>query len=82
MMEKAEWKMLFGVKIPIISVEDNIVFKAILQRGEDEGKFDIEDIKSMIDHTEVDLQYLKRRIQLSKAEKRVMPLLRALITNL
>ncbi len=82
MMEKAEWKMLFNVKVPVISVEDNIVFKAILQRGEDEGKFDVEDIKSMIEQTEVDLQYLKRRIQLSKAEKRAMPLLRTLIPNL
>jgi hypothetical protein len=82
MMDRAEWKELFGVKVPVMSVEDNIVFKAILQRGETEGKFDVEDIKSMIKHTEIDLQYLRRRVQLSKAEKRVTPLLKPLIPNL
>ena len=82
MMNRVEWKRLFGVKVPVISVEDNIVFKAILQRGEAEGKFDIEDIKSMINHTGIDIVYLRRRVQLSKAEKRVMPLLKSLILNL
>ena len=82
MMDRAVWKELFGVKVPVMSVEDNIVFKAILQRGETEGKFDVEDIKSMVKHTEIDLQYLRRRVQLSKAEKRVTPLLKILIPNL
>ncbi len=82
MMDRAEWKELFGVKVPVIPVEDNIVFKAILQRGEAEGKLDVEDIKSMIKHTGVDLQYLQRRIQISKAEKRAKPLLKPLIQNL
>jgi predicted nucleotidyltransferase len=65
-----------------MSVEDNIVLKAILQRGEDEEKHDIEDIKSMIAHEKLDWQYLKERIQNCQAERRVSTLLKSLVPSL
>jgi predicted nucleotidyltransferase len=34
MVEKTKWKKLFGLSVPVMPVEDNIVFKVILQRGE------------------------------------------------
>jgi len=82
MIERANWKRLFGVDVPVMSVEDNIVLKAILQRGEERGKHDVEDIKSMIAHEKVDLKYLEKRIRKCQAEKRVTPLLKSLIPRM
>lgn len=82
MIERIQWKQLFGVTVPIIPVEDNIVFKAILQRGENQGKNDIEDIQQMIKNEEIDLEYLKNKIRKFNAEKRVMPILLSLIPSL
>jgi len=78
MVERAKWKKLFGISVPVISVEDNIVFKAILQRGEDKGKHDIEDIRCMAMNENVDLEYLRKRVQKCHAKKRVEPLLKLL----
>ncbi len=78
MIERASWRRLFGVWVPIIAVEDNIVFKAIVQRGEDEGKHDVEDIRNMAANENVDLKYLEKRIRNCRAERRVEPLLKRL----
>lgn len=82
MIERASWRKLFGVVVPVMSVEDNIILKAILQRGEDRGKHDIEDIKSMIAHEKIDLQYLEERMEKCQAGKRVKQLLKSLIPSL
>ena len=82
MIERASWRQLFGVVVPVMSVEDNIILKAILQRGEDKGKHDIEDIKSMIAHEKIDLQYLEERMDKCQDGKRVKPLLKSLIPSL
>jgi hypothetical protein len=82
MIERARWRQLFGVVVPVMSVEDNVILKAILQRGEDEGKHDIEDIKSMIAHERIDSQYLEQRIEKCKAGKRVKQLLKPLISSI
>jgi hypothetical protein len=78
MIEKTGWKLLCGVMVPVMSVEDNIVLKAILQRGKEEGKHDVKDIQAMIKHEKIDREYLKRRIRKCRAEKRVIPLLHSL----
>lgn len=57
MIEKINWKELFGVRVPVTSVEDNIVLKAILQRGEEEGKHDVGDIRSLAAHEKMDIKY-------------------------
>lgn len=78
MRDRTIWKKFSDVKIPLIPVEDNIIFKAILQRGEAEDKHDIEDLKSMLRHEKLDIKYLTRRIQQYQAAKRVRPLLKEL----
>jgi len=78
MISKMRWKKLVDVKVPLIPVEDNIIFKAILQRGEAEGKHDIDDIKGMLRHEKLNIAYLTRRIQKYQAAKRVYPLLKEL----
>jgi len=78
MIERTKWKQLLGVKVPVIPVEDNIVFKAILQRGRDQGKHDIEDIQKMMTHEKLDSEYLEKRIKKYCAEKRVKLLLKSL----
>jgi hypothetical protein len=75
-------RLFLSVDVPVISVEDNIIFKAILQRGEEEGKHDIEHIRDMVRHERIDLGYLKRRIRQCNAEKRVIPLLRQFISEI
>jgi len=76
MIERTQWKKLFGVTVPVIPVEDNVIFKAIVQRGEDQGKHDIEDIQQMASHEKMNLKYFEKRIQKYNAEKRVKPLLK------
>jgi len=80
MEKRIQWRRLFDVEIPVVPVEDNIIFKAILQRTEKQGKHDIEDIQCMIKNEKMDLEYLKKRTQKYHAEKRVKPLLKLLGT--
>jgi hypothetical protein len=82
MIERTRWMQLLGVKVPVTPVEDNIIFKAILQRGEEEGKHDVEDIRFMINYEKIDLGYLRSRIRKSHAEKRVNPLLKSMIPDI
>jgi hypothetical protein len=82
MIEKLNWKTLLGNKVPVLSVEDNIVFKAILQRGKESGKHDVEDIKVMIAHEKIDLKYLRERIRNFHAGRRVNSLLRSMIPEM
>ena len=79
MIKRIQSKKFSGVTVPVISVEDNIVFKAILQRGEEQGKHDIEDVIYMMKNEKIDFEYLEKRIQKCQAEKRVRPLLQRLI---
>lgn len=78
MEEKIQRRRLFDVEIPVIPVEDNVIFKEILQRTENQGKHDIEDIRRMTKNEKVDLEYLKKRIRKYHAENRVKPLLKTL----
>jgi len=78
MVKRIRYKKLFGVTVPVIPVEDNIIFKAILQRVENQGKNDIEDIKHMTAKTKIDPEYLRTRIKKYHAEKKVKPLLKRL----
>ena len=68
--------------MPVISVEDNIIFKAILQRSDKAGKHDIEHIRDMLKHEKIDLEYLRKRIRQCNAEKRVIPLLKQFISEI
>ena len=78
MIKRTRWKQFFGVTVPVIPVEDNIIFKAILQRGENRGKYDIQDIQHMIKNEKIDLEYLRKRIRKYHAEERIKLLLKRL----
>jgi hypothetical protein len=58
------------VKVTEIPVEDNAVFKVILQRTGKQGKHDTEDIQHMAAN--------EKKIRKYRAEKRVKPLLKFL----
>jgi predicted nucleotidyltransferase len=78
MMGRIKYRKLFGIEVPLIPVEDNIILKAILQRSEKEDKHDIEDIKSMIKNEEIDFKYLKEKIKKYQVEEIVLPVLEKL----
>ncbi len=78
MAERIKLKPLLSVNVPVVPVEDNILFKAILQRGGAENKFDVEDIRDRVNHEKIDTAYLKRRMKKYEAEERALPLLKEL----
>lgn len=64
-----------GWSIPFAPPEDTILLKAILARGADQGKHDIEDIAAIRDGCYLDQDYLMRRIAETGTAPRVSPLL-------
>jgi hypothetical protein len=61
-----------GQRIYLLPVEDVLLDKAMLQRGPESGKHDIEDIRNFLQlHPDIDRDYLKERIRQLGAEKRV-----------
>jgi len=79
MIRRTNWKKILEVTIPVTPVEDNIVFKAILQRGADQGKHDIEDIEFMIKNEHLDLEYLWKRMRRWRAEKKATALIQTML---
>lgn len=87
MIERRLLVKLKSITIPILSPEDLILHKALLQRGELEGKHDAEDILAIAKHYyPLDMDYLKQQItalnhyrsgQVS-AETRIIPYLKKL----
>jgi hypothetical protein len=68
-----------GTHITLLNPADTILLKSMLQRGESEGKHDIEDIMALLQHTTIDKAYLQERMKESKADDtRVTELLRSL----
>jgi hypothetical protein len=73
MFARRVWRELHGVRLPVVSPEDNVVFKAILQRGPEQGKHDLEDLQSLLDavSAELDWDYVRRRAALCGGLARV-----------
>ncbi|MFA5357961.1 MAG: nucleotidyltransferase [archaeon] len=78
MFQNIQVKEIEGIKVPVISPEDIILLKAICQRGKEQGKFDVEDIKSILAHQKIDYAYLEKRAELCGAKERVMDLISVL----
>jgi len=78
MFTHKQTRTFFGVEVNLISVEDNILFKAISQRGKEQEKFDLEDIIAMAKSEKINVDYLKRRIKILGAARRVNPVLKKL----
>jgi len=79
MIKRTNWKKIFGVMVPVTPVEDNIVLKAILQRGTDQGKHDIQDIELMIKNERIDLEYLWKRARRWRAKKKATTLIQSML---
>ena len=68
---------LLGIAAPIMPPEDVILMKAILQRGPQQHKHDLEDIQAMLQNmgTRLDAGYMKERAAACAALERVAPCL-------
>src|SRR3989344_4776455 len=60
-----------GINLYLLSPEDVLLIKALLQRGPKEGKKDIEDIRNFSKIYQIDHIYLSERIKELGAEERV-----------
>ena len=78
MISKLKEVKLNETKIKVLSPEDSIVFKSILQRGEEQGKFDIQDVEAILKNQEIDWNYLKHRAIKCDAYGRVKQLMNKL----
>lgn len=73
MRQRVTRQTILGIDVPVSAPEDIIVLKAILQRGPEQDKHDLEDIQA-IAHTlgnRLDLAYLKERASACGALARV-----------
>jgi hypothetical protein len=64
-----------GVSVPVLAPEDVIALKAILQRGPEQGKHDLEDIAALAADAPIDRDYLLSRLRRMGAEARARPVL-------
>jgi hypothetical protein len=78
MISRREYMRLASIKVPILSREDHIVLKAILQRGSEMDKSDVQDILALSCVGPLDIHYIQHRIELSGALGRADQLLRSL----
>ncbi|MEK7078297.1 MAG: nucleotidyltransferase [Patescibacteria group bacterium] len=59
------------VNLYLLPPEDVLFIKALLQRGQEEGKKDIEDIQNFVNIYPIDHKYLNERIKKLNAKERV-----------
>ncbi len=71
-VRRATWE---GVEVPILAPEDVVAMKAVLQRGPDQGKHDLEDIAALASAMEIDPSYLRLRLRRMGGEERARPIL-------
>jgi hypothetical protein len=71
-------RTFFGIEVPLISPEDNVLLKAISQRGPERGKHDVDDIIATALSEKMDVEYLASRIAKFGAEERATSILKKL----
>ncbi|HYW00630.1 MAG TPA: nucleotidyltransferase [Candidatus Acidoferrum sp.] len=74
MQKNLRYRRLYELEVPVVPLEDNIILKAALGRGSDQGKFDLQDIIDMKKNS-INYEYLKRRIKFYNVEEIVVPIL-------
>ena len=67
---------LGNISFLMLDPVDAVVMKAILQRGRDQGKHDLEDIEAIVKVIDLDRDYLKYKLLDVKADERVINVLR------
>jgi hypothetical protein len=55
--------------IKIVNPVDTLLLKAMLQRGENQGKHDLDDMRSVLSQIEIDREYLNARIKETKTRE-------------
>lgn len=75
MIDRLRFTPFEGVEVPVLAPEDVIALKAVLQRGPEQGKHDLEDIAALAAGTHIDREYLLHRLRLMGAEERARPAL-------
>jgi hypothetical protein len=80
MRQRVTLQTVLGIDVPVSAPEDIIAFKAILQRGPEQGKHDLEDMQAIAQMlgSQLDLGYLKERARVCQAWARVEPCLQRL----
>ena len=80
MRRRVTRQRVLGIDVPVSAPEDIIAFKAILQRGPEQGKHDLEDIQAIAQTlgSRLDLDYLKERARACQALERVQGCLQRL----
>lgn len=63
-------------KVKVLNEVDTILLKAMLQRGEDIGKHDIEDIETILKYKTVDKEYLQKRLLEVNQDERLLSVLK------
>lgn len=66
---------LDGMQFNVMNPVDTILMKSILQRGQEQGKHDFEDIERLLRSTEIDHKYLRRRLPEINPDERVLRVL-------
>lgn len=64
-----------GLQVPVLAPEELIALKALLQRGPEQGKHDLEDIDALARAMPVDREYLLARLRRMGGEERARPVL-------
>jgi len=73
MIERLQRKPLLGSRVLFLAPEDVLVHKLILYRGPEQQRFDIVDCEGIIKRHQLDLEYLRQRLQTSNATTIVTP---------
>lgn len=63
------------LEVSVLNPIDTILMKSVLQRGQEQNKFDLEDIEQIIQFAEINKKYLLARLQEINADSRVFTLL-------
>ncbi len=69
---------LLGAPVTVMSPEDVVAHKLLLDRGSAHGKYDLVDVEGIIRRQSLDVGYLRERIRLMRAERQLIERLREL----
>ncbi len=75
MLSHVRTTLFEGVEVPVLAPEDVIALKAVLQRGPEQGKHDLEDVAALAVKVAVEVDYLGLRLRRMGAEDRARPVL-------
>ena len=84
MIARLEWRKLLDLRVSLLSLEDNLVYKAVLGRGPEVGKHDWADIAEMLACSgSPDWDYLQWRLRGCAPDRvgEIIPRLKSLVVG-